>query len=177
MSIGSYYAEAIPRAFLAGWDWMLSEGILLTLLLAFALLVWAIGFASFRAFGRRHSWADAMTEVRKAARDFGIAGIAATGLALAILFVVFFVRDAPTQLLKASDEIQTLKRELSQKPSGEFTALFLWPDSGNSRLKEITFNIVLDNSLATTAIITDLRIVRLATLHFAHHDLAVVGCA
>ena len=119
MLVGSYYAEAIPRAFWAAWDWMLGQGILLTILLAFTLVVSASGFAIYRACRRQHSWADARKVVGHAIKDFGIAGLAATALALIIVFCIFFIIDAPHQLELANQQITKLKTriaELTPKP-------------------------------------------------------------
>lgn len=55
-----------------------------------------------------------MTAVGRAIRDFGFAGIAASLLALVILFGIFFVSDAPQQIAIKDKEIARLEKRIAQ---------------------------------------------------------------
>jgi hypothetical protein len=101
----SYYASAIPRAFWAGWDWAVAQGLYLTLLLGVGAVVCATLYAVIRAMRRSHSWADAWNHVGQSIRDFFIAGVGAVVFMLLFMLVVSFVQDAPVQLQKAREKI------------------------------------------------------------------------
>jgi hypothetical protein len=172
ISLGSYYGAAISRSFAAGWDWAIGQGLTLTILLGIGAVVCASLYAVIRAFRRSHSWTDAMNSVGKAIRDFLVAGVGAVIVMLVIMFGWFFVRDAPEQLNAANaraknseQRLKELTNKLSEKPSGEFSAMFLWPDPPKSALRDVSFHIILDNTMNTPAIMTDLRIIRLSTRH------------
>jgi hypothetical protein len=61
-----------------------------------------------RAWRRSHSWADARKGVRHATADFLISGIGAIVIVLIVLFVWFFVNDAPTQIESLREKIVAL---------------------------------------------------------------------
>src|SRR2546421_10683789 len=100
-SVWSYYPAAFVRAFWSAWDWAVGQGLYLSILLAVCALIFTIA----RAMGRSRSWADAKGDVVHALADFISAGVAATCIGLFILFVIFLMRDPPTQLQKAREEI------------------------------------------------------------------------
>ena len=128
LGVGSYYWAAIPRAFWSAWEWAIGQGLLLTILLALALLVCATAYALMRVLRRRHSWDHAMEEVGRALRDFLVAGLAASAVALLILFGIFFVRDAPTELGKLQTEVAGWKKaweDQAQKDATELSKLRL----------------------------------------------------
>jgi hypothetical protein len=99
---------------MAAWEWATGQGIFLTWLLGFGVLICAIGFAMFRAIGKHHSWNDAINDARKAVQDFFLAMVVASIFVLALLFVVFFVKDAPRQIALAENTIKSLKTENAQ---------------------------------------------------------------
>jgi hypothetical protein len=110
----AYYAGAFSRSWMAAWEWATGQGIFLTWLLGFGVLICAIGFAMFRAIGKHHSWNDAINDARKAVQDFFLAMVVASIFVLALLFVVFFVKDAPRQIALAENTIKSLKTENAQ---------------------------------------------------------------
>ena len=107
----SYYAAAFYRSWMAAWSWATDQGIILTWSLSAGVLLIAVGFAVVRAFRKHHSWTDAVTNSGKALRDFFVFAVVASALVLSVLFVVFFVRDAPDQMTLATNTIDGLKRE------------------------------------------------------------------
>jgi hypothetical protein len=104
ISISSYYGEALPRAFWAGWNWAFGQGLLLTILLGISALVYAM----IRAFRRSHSWQAAGSHISQALLDFLIAGIGAGSIVSIILFAWFFVQDAPKQIAIRDQRIAEL---------------------------------------------------------------------
>jgi hypothetical protein len=94
LSVVSYYAIAIPRAFWAGWSWTIGQGLLLTSL----LVAGGIAFEFLRFLRRRRVRAVAMSDFRQYARETAIAFVGGLVLVLFFLFIVFFVQDAPRQL-------------------------------------------------------------------------------
>jgi hypothetical protein len=105
ISLGVYYGAAIPRAFAAGWDWAIGQGLLLTFLLSVSAVICASLYAVIRGMRRSYSWSDARKRVWRAIVDFVIGGFGAIVIGLTFLFVVFFIRDAPNQLATAHKEI------------------------------------------------------------------------
>jgi len=110
-SVLSYYLAAASRSWSAAWSWATGQGIILTWLLAFGVLFVAIAFAVVRAWRKDHSWKDAVKHAGWAFRDFLVAGVLSSGFVLALLFAVFFVRDAPTQLAESKHSIEQLKAD------------------------------------------------------------------
>jgi hypothetical protein len=106
-----YYKAAFERSFSSGLDWALAQGLLLTLLFAFGLLVVAIFYTSFRWIRRRHSRAEAMSQIATAIKDFVLAAIAGTVVVLLVLFVIFFVQDAPQQMAILQRQIDGAKTD------------------------------------------------------------------
>jgi hypothetical protein len=76
------------------------------ILLAAAAGLFAIGRTWY--LHHHHSLAVAMNDIRRAVIDFVEAGIVVTLIALLIIFLVFFVQDAPKQLGKAEERIAEL---------------------------------------------------------------------
>jgi hypothetical protein len=118
-SILSYYEIAIPRAFWAGWDWAIGQGLLLTILLGIGSVICASLYAVIRSMKRSLSWSDAMNHVGQAVADFLIAGFGAIVIVMMFLFVIFFVRDAPNQLANAKDEITNWQAAWEKQASAD----------------------------------------------------------
>jgi hypothetical protein len=109
----AYYGNAFSRSWSATWDWATGQGIYLTWLLAFGVVVCAGIFAVVRATRKDHSWDDAVGEVRKALGDFVIAVFGASVFVLLLMFCVFFVWDAPTQSKISQNALASLRTENS----------------------------------------------------------------
>ena len=110
----SYYESALGRSWTSTWAWATGQGIYLTWLLGLGVLVAAVCFALIRAIRKHHSWSDAMKDARKAVQDFFFAMVISSSLALAVLFMVFFVQDAPTQLALANGELDALRNQTAK---------------------------------------------------------------
>ena len=106
-----YYQGAVSRSWMASWEWVTAQGIYLTWLLGSGVLICAVSFAIFRAIKKHHSWGNAMNDARKAVQDFFLAMVVSSILILAILFAVFFVKDAPIQAELTKSKIETLNAE------------------------------------------------------------------
>ena len=111
----AYYVAAISRSWIAGWDWATGQGIILTWSLAGAVLVLSVCFAAVKAIRKHHSWRDAFNDARRAVQDFLLAMVVSSILVLVSLFVVFFVKDAPTQMALAKQAIELVKTESEQR--------------------------------------------------------------
>jgi len=107
----AYYQEAVSRSWVGAWEWATGQGIYLTWLLGFCVLTCAVVFAVFRAIRKHHSWRNAMNDARKAVQDFFLAMVVSSIVVLTILFMGFFVRDAPVQIALAKDAIRSLKTD------------------------------------------------------------------
>jgi hypothetical protein len=167
LSVSSYYRAAIGRAFHAALEWMLGQGILLTLLLAVALLISASAFAVFRAWCRYHSWNNAVRDTKRAGGDFFGAGLGVLCLALLILFVIFFAKDAPAQLNKAIETITELRgtiSDLNHRLAAAAQVFFSFSDQDDAKAGEdhiqVSFTIT-NNSLHAVQVL-ELAIARIA---------------
>jgi hypothetical protein len=105
MSVAEYYRLAVSRSFSAAINWARNQGILLTLLFATPALAFGVGFAALRALHKRHTWHDAMSAVKEAFMDFVFATVTVAAVAMLILFVIFFVQDAPQQVSNLQDKL------------------------------------------------------------------------
>jgi hypothetical protein len=113
ITLGSYYGAAILRAFWAGWDWAFGQGLGLTILLLFGAVASATLYAVARAWRRSQSWADARNSVEHIMADLLTSGIGAIVVVFIILFVWFFVKDAPMQMEEAHLKIEELQDKVA----------------------------------------------------------------
>jgi hypothetical protein len=130
MSFSDYYCAAVARSFEAAVTWTLAQGIFLTVLFGGSALLAAIVYAGIRALGKQHSWGTAMNSIREALRDFALATIVVAAIAMAILFVIFFVHDAPKQLEVANTKIAELEATLKAKAIAPIAVDYETPMSG-----------------------------------------------
>jgi hypothetical protein len=102
MSAGfiAYYLAAIHRSWQAAWGWASGQGILLSLLFALAVFVVAILYAVFAT----RSWSTAMSEIRQAVQRFVVAVVGIPLVVMMVLFIIFFIQDAPTELAALTKE-------------------------------------------------------------------------
>jgi hypothetical protein len=106
LSVVSYYAIAIPRAFWAGWSWSIGQGLLFNSLFVAA----AIAFEFLRFLWRRRGRAAAMRGFWEYARETAIAFARPLALLMFGVFVFFFITDAPRQLADAHSETNGWKQ-------------------------------------------------------------------
>ena len=140
-----YYHDATGRSWDAAWEWATGQGIYLTWLFAIGVVACAAIYATIRAVRKHHSWGDAMSEVRRAIKDFILAAIGASAFVLLLLFVVFFVRDAPTKMMALEKQLndQDLKHtsELEHLRSENQSALSQLKDENNSAVEKLNIEI------------------------------------
>lgn len=104
----AYYKESIPRIFWASWDWAIGQGLSLTVVLAVALPLFVIVFEVVCAWRRYKTWAEAKKHIRSAVGRFLREIIVIIIVAPTILFVIFFIQDAPNQIRIRDEKIVRL---------------------------------------------------------------------
>jgi hypothetical protein len=156
----AYWTAVLGRAFASAWNWPNSNA------------YWFLGIAAilgglFTAAAVKIFRLDTIQQspVLYWAEKFGMTVIVGALLTLIGSCAIFFVQDPPTQMANAEKQIEELTKKIGNKPNGEFSAMFLWPEAPKSALRNVSFHIILDNTMSTPAIMTDLRIIRLSTRH------------
>lgn len=112
MSFFEYYQGAVLRSFAAACVWALNQGIALNILFFLSVFFCAIAYATIRAHRKLYGWADAMRDMKGAARDFSLALFGTTAVVMVILFFVFFIADAPTQTASLKKTAIDVQRKL-----------------------------------------------------------------
>jgi hypothetical protein len=111
ISLASYYEAAIPRAFSAGWDWAVSQGIKLTLVIVVANVIF--GALLVVAMRRRFN-SEAIHRWWRWTWETPVALVGALTITTLILFLWFFINDAPKQLSEAREQIDGLTQRVTE---------------------------------------------------------------
>jgi hypothetical protein len=117
MGFFAYYRGAVPRAVQNAIDWAIGQGWILSLLLALGVVICAGAFAGLRAYRGHHTWAQAMSHIGSAVRDFIFAFVGATVIVMVLLTVYFLLADAPNQIdatIKRADFIEKDDEHLNE---------------------------------------------------------------
>jgi hypothetical protein len=109
MFIIQYYQDAIVRSFGAALEWAVGQGLYLTIAFFVATFVVSVGRALWR------NWPHVMTAFRAAIKDFLSTAALTTIVAVGLLFVVFFVLDAPNQANILNQKVTDLEATLKTK--------------------------------------------------------------
>jgi len=102
--ISSYYPDAFARSFWAALSWVVGQGVMLTLLIAAGGIV----FELVLVFVWRRNDAEAKRDWRRYTLETIRALAGGCVLAALILFVWFFIQDAPTQIRIRDERIAEL---------------------------------------------------------------------
>jgi hypothetical protein len=100
VSIFDYYWTAIVRSFWNGWDWAVGQGILLGLVEAIAAIILGVIAVSFLRKHQGTRWRSALRIIRDT--------LVVIAVLFVVLFLIFFVQDAPNEIAKRDERIAQL---------------------------------------------------------------------